>query len=121
MNLEKLPRQPWVKYDSLSGCIFTSSADISDLTQWSVALKKLSSVTLKSPAVDMLRNNQGEQIICSIGEMRAMDLPNGDISKYDNKHMLGTMAVGLKRPIQLAKSDFNKDGAGRFCCLFFRS
>ena len=108
-----------VKYDSLSGCIFTSSADISDLTQWSVALKKLSSVTLKSPAVDMLRNNQGEQIICSIGEMRAMDLPNGDISKYDNKHMLGTMAVGLKRPIQLAKSDFNKDGLEDFVVCSF--
>lgn len=93
--------------------IYTSSAENPDLTKWDKNFKSSVTAKLPSPAVD-IHFSDTQNIITSIGEMKAVDLPGGAMlslaKNQKNEIQNQTIASGLIRPIQTATGDFNKDG-----------
>lgn len=92
--------------------IYTSSMNDNALHQWTHKLENISSISLKSAAVDIAFAN-GEKMITSMGGMRALDNTIGEISilnQNDKKVTDRQLSVSYIRPIQTRPVDLNKDG-----------
>lgn len=99
-----------VHFDAVTGHIFTSERDAPGLSEWSADLKLLSCKPLGSPVVDFDRNADNEVILTEIGEMRAIDVPNGNLVRWNNDTPENQIVSGLRRPVDTQSADFNKDG-----------
>ena len=93
--------------------IYTSSAENSDLIIWDKNFKSSVAAKLPSPVVD-IHFSDTHDIITSIGEIKAVDLPGGTLFQLDknqkNETLKQSLVNGLIRPIQTATADFDKDG-----------
>jgi hypothetical protein len=97
--------------DPATHSLYTSDSETGSLYHWGKDLKQLSSAPLPSPAVNIIfSRNQSPTITC-IGEMKALDIPSGNIlhSNFTEKNAT-IIASNLVRPIHTTSADFNKDG-----------
>ncbi|WP_159470295.1 VCBS repeat-containing protein [Dyadobacter sp. 3J3] len=89
--------------------IYTSSAENPDIIKWDLSFKKTLSAKLPSPAVNLMFS-ENRNVVTMIGEMKAADIANGQITQLDAHQKSTPLATNLIRPIQTVSSDFNKDG-----------
>ncbi|UCJ07284.1 VCBS repeat-containing protein [Chitinophaga pendula] len=98
---------------------YTWSADNTGrLFRWNAAMESKQVAQLRSPVVNILPApdaiDSSALILTLIGDMRATDLPQGEILKMqvsaDTAKPLQSMALAMPRPLQTVPFDGNKDG-----------
>jgi hypothetical protein len=105
--------------------IYTSDAISNKLIEWDSNFKMRVVDSLPSTAVngifskDANGNNIG--IFSCIGELRAIDFPNGKVLNVNldskNNKAQNLLADDLARPVQTVEGDFNKDGLNDYIIL----
>ncbi|MBE9461069.1 FG-GAP repeat domain-containing protein [Dyadobacter subterraneus] len=98
--------------------IYTNSSENPDLFKWDSNLNKTLAAKLPSPAVNVLFSDN-RNILTLIGEMKALDIPNGEIIQLDNTQKSTSITSNLIRPIQTLSADFNKDGSTDYVVCSF--
>ncbi|TDE16441.1 FG-GAP repeat domain-containing protein [Dyadobacter psychrotolerans] len=94
-----------------SNSIYTSNSETGLLNRWGQNLILQSTVQLPSPAVQLTFEKNKNTIITCIGEMKALDVPSGNLLFFNgSNNQLTTIANNLFRPVQTVSADFNKDG-----------
>ncbi|MCE7042597.1 VCBS repeat-containing protein [Dyadobacter sp. CY312] len=97
--------------DPITLSIYTSDSETGNLYHWNNDLKLISSNPLPSPAVNMDFINKQQALVTCIGEMKALDIPSGNVMLVDESgKSTSTIASNLIRPIQTVAADFDKDG-----------
>lgn len=104
-----------VAIDSAGQSIYTSSSEIPALVRWDHDFSKKSKAPLTSPAMHMLFASggpaPGQPIVTAVGEMRAYDVERGELYRVGTSGLDPVPFIaGLRRPLQTAAADFNRDG-----------
>jgi hypothetical protein len=107
-----------VKPDQSTGKIYSSDVQVTNLFEWDKNLNLRSIVELPSPGVDATfikdEKGAGAAMVTCIGQMEAVDFPNGKVVKVDLDQKANSkpqiLASEISRPVQSVAGDFNKDG-----------
>lgn len=97
-----------VSIDPYTGSIYSSSE--TTLYKWDSTLQPTVAMELESPGVDMNWIAPDTGILTCIGNLRAVDQLAGVLWEVGPAAYVHTMAMGLPRPVQTVRGDFNKDG-----------
>lgn len=103
-----------VSINSFNGNIYSSTEIEKTLLQWDSSLTPHPFTTLQSPAVDMQWLTADTALLTCIGNLRAVDAPNGTLWEVHPDapaiEQIKTIGLGLPRPVQSLAADFDKDG-----------
>lgn len=97
-----------VSIDPHTGGIYSSSE--TTLYKWDTSLQATVAMELSSPGVDMDWTAPDTAVLTCIGNLRAVDQLAGVLYEVGPAAYVHTVAMGLPRPVQSVRGDFNKDG-----------
>jgi hypothetical protein len=100
-----------VAIDSIHQQIYTSSSEVEVLTTWDQNLIQKDLLRLPAPAVHVQFTKENQKILTTIGEMKAVDTPKGQVHILNQAQQLPPpIADQLVRPIHTQSADLNRDG-----------
>ncbi len=119
-NPDQIATTTLTAIDAANGTLYTSDSETGNLYKWNSDLKQVSSTPLPSPAVHINFGVNKQTAITCIGEMKALDVPSGNVLLFNNSDKnLTSIASNLLRPIQTVSADFNKDGLNDYVTSSF--
>jgi hypothetical protein len=101
-----------VSVNPYTGDIYSSGETGPALYHWNTQLKATPAIKLQSPAVNMAWYAADTALLTCIGNMRAVDVPEGTLWEVHPAaaQQVKTIGLGLPRPVQSIAADFNRDG-----------